>query len=74
MHRGGLVRRSSSSSYLVSFRVFLIKGSNVKSVGGVDFTPRGNQRWWIFLHVDLLPVDSQEEGMAFDFFRSAMRI
>lgn len=63
---------TSSQSYLVSLRVFLVKGSNIESVSSVDFASRRNQRWRIFLHVDLLPVDTKEKRMAFDFFRSVI--
>jgi len=49
--------------HLDSFRVFLIKRSNVEGVGSINLSTRRYQWWRIFLLVDLAPVHVSEERM-----------
>ena len=60
-------REKKSIMHLISFSIFLVERSNVERIGCVHFTARRNERRWVFLHVNLLPVDAQKERMFFYF-------
>lgn len=52
---------------LDSFSVFLVKRANVESICSVDFPTRWNQRWRVFLEVNLAPVNALEKRMVLNF-------
>ena len=60
-----IVHRMHTSDSQLTFCVFFVEGANVKGVGRIDFPSRRNQRWWILLLVDHVPVDAVEERIVF---------
>ena len=59
--------RERKGVHFVAFGVLFVEGADIEGVGGVDFAARWNQRRRILLHVDLLPINADEEWVLFDF-------
>lgn len=67
------IRRMKGATHFNVFCVLFIEGSNVESIGSVDFTSRGDERWGVLAVIHQLPVDFFEKLVFSNFQGSAIK-